>query len=217
MTEASNNQPSWRAAAREAMQQATVAEAERRFGTAHPLYNYRWEHVIAVHTLAMKLAELTGADEEIVEAAVWLHDVAKDEGDDHPQEGAAFARDFLPETDFPPEKIEPVAEAIEQHMGLWRDEPLETLESQVLWDADKLTKLGLTAAFQWLGRRFAKGQTLTTRALIDTAEDTEWQSKTVESLHTDPARRAAARRLATFNKLWAELETELDGADLTGD
>lgn len=197
------------------MHQATIAEAERRFGTAEPVFNYRWEHVVAVHTLAMKLAAQTGADEEIVEAAAWLHDVAKDAGDDHPREGAAFARDFLAVTDFPPEKIESVAEVIEAHMGLWRDEPLENLESQVLWDADKLTKLGLTAALQWVGLRMAKGEPLTMRSLIEMRLDADWQAKTVKSMHSEAARRAAAGRHAAFKELWEELEAELDGTDLT--
>lgn len=217
MSEEDDKPVSWLAAAREVMHQATIAEAERRFGTAEPVFNYRWEHVVAVHTLAMKLAELTGADQEIVEAAAWLHDVAKDTGDDHPREGAAFARDFLAETDFPPEKIERVAEAIEAHMGLWRDEPLDNLESQVLWDADKLTKLGLTAAIHWIGLRMAKGKPLTTRSLIAMREDADWQEKTAESIHSEPARRAAAARLAAFNELWERLEAELDGTDLTDD
>ncbi len=196
------------------MRRATIAEAERRFGTDEPIFNYRWEHVVAVHTLAIRLARQTGADEEIVEAAVWLHDVAKDTGDDHPQEGAAFARDFLAGTDFPPEKIEAVAQAIEEHMGLWRDEPLDSPESQVLWDADKLTKLGLTAAFHWVGLRMAKGQPLTMRSLIEMRQDAEWQEKTVDSMHSEAARQAAAERMAAFDQLWEELEAELDGADL---
>lgn len=217
LTEESDKRASWREAAREVMRQATIDEAERRFGTDDPLYNYRWEHVVAVHTLAMKLADLTGADKEIVEAAAWLHDVAKDAGEDHPQEGAAFARDFLAESDFPPEKIEAVAHVIEAHMGLWRDEPLENVEAQVLWDADKLTKLGLTAAFHWLGLRFAKGQPQTTRGLIEAGQDAAWQEKTVESMHSEPARRAAAARLAGFDQLWQALEAELDGTDLRQD
>ena len=84
--------------------------------------NYRWEHVKAVVMLARKLARLTNADEEIVEAAAWLHDIRKDAADNHPQEGATYARQFLPTTDFPPEKIEPVAQAIIDHMGLWLDQ-----------------------------------------------------------------------------------------------
>lgn len=196
------------------MYQATVEEAERRYGTPDPLFNYRWEHVQAVHTLALKLADLTGADAEIVEAAAWLHDVAKEAGKDHPEAGAAYARRFLPQTNFPEEKIEAVAQAIAEHMGLWRDEPLQKLESQVLWDADKLAKLGLTAAFHWMGLNFAEADSLTLADVIASARDAQWQEKTVTSMHTSPARRAAAARLRQFNELWNALEAELRGNDI---
>ena len=128
----------WREAAQEQMHAATLAELRGRHGTDQVSFNYRWEHVTAVVALALRLAELTRADAETVEAAAWLHDVCKfSHGEQHPQAGAAFARDFLPTTDFPPDKIEAVAAAVADHMGLWRDEPLTVLESQVLWDADK--------------------------------------------------------------------------------
>lgn len=205
---------SWREAVREAMYQATLDEAEHRFGSRKPLYNYRWEHVQAVHTLAMRLARLAGADLEIVEAAVWLHDVAKAAGREHPQRGAERARALLPTTDFPPEKIERVAQAIADHMGLWRETPLQALESQVLWDADKLAKLGLTAAFHWLGGDFACGGQLTTEDLLARGREPDWQEKTVASMHLPAARRAAQARLAAFRALWDGLETELAGDDL---
>ena len=214
MTDEHRKGEGWREAAREAMYEATLEEAERRFGTRTPVFNYRWEHVQAVYALALKLARLTGADEEVVEAAVWLHDAAKEEGEEHAQAGAALARRFLPQTDFPAHKIEQVARAIAGHQGLWREEPLPALESQVLWDADKLSKLGLTAAFHWLGMDFAKGKQMTTRDLIANGRDVDWQERTLASMHTAPARRAAAQRLQAFDELWDALEAELDGDDV---
>lgn len=204
----------WREAVVEAMRHATEAEALARFGKRKPVFNYRWEHVTAVVTLAMKLAELTGADGEVVEAAAWLHDVRKEAREKHPQEGAKFARKFLPKTDFPPEKVEVVAQAIEAHMGLWLDEPLDNLEAQVLWDADKLAKIGLTAVFHFTGNVLAKGKPTTTDDLIRYGRDADWQAKTVASMHTEPARRAAAARLAAYNQLWESLENELGAGDL---
>ncbi|MDX1663120.1 MAG: HD domain-containing protein [Candidatus Promineifilaceae bacterium] len=216
--EPEETRPAWRKSVREAMYQAALDEAERQVEDGAPSFRYRWEHVKAVHTLALRLAKLTGADEEVVEAAAWLHDVAKEAGSDHPQEGAAFARRFLPETDFPSEKVEAVARAIEEHRGLWRDEPLQELASQVLWDADKLSKLGLTAAFHWTGLNLTKGDDLTTplttQELIERGRDADWQEKTVSSMHTAPAQRAAQARLAAFNALWNALEAELNAADL---
>lgn len=206
----------WRKAAQKAMLQATERELIDRHGKADPSFNYRWEHVTAVVTLAIKLAHLTDADAEVVEAAAWLHDVRKNSGDNHPVEGAKFARQFLPTTNFPAQKIERVARAIEEHMGLWRDEPLQMLESQVLWDADKLAKIGLTAAFHWTGGSLAGAKMRTLSDLIARGRTADWQAKTVASMHTEPARRAAQARFAAYNWLWQELDRELKGEDLEG-
>ena len=205
----------WRKAAKKVMREATERELISRHGkSANPSFNYRWEHVKAVVTLAVKLAELTGADAEVVEAAAWLHDVRKETKNDHPQEGAKFSRSFLPQTDFPEKKIEAVARAIEEHMGLWRKKPLKKLESQVLWDADKLSKIGLTAAFHWTGSALAGTKSRDLAELIVKARSVDWQEKTVASMHTKPARHAAKKRLKSFNKLWNKLEAELNGDDL---
>jgi uncharacterized protein len=216
LTKKQNNKKikDWRKAAQKEMREATERELRLRHGKVDPSFNYRWEHVTAVVTLANKLAVLTGADAEIVEAAAWLHDIRKEMKEMHPQEGAKFARKFLPETNFPPEKIEPVAKAIEEHMGLWRDEPLQALESQVLWDADKLSKIGLTAAFHWTGSALAGTKSQELEQIIFRARSADWQKKTVASMHTEPARRAAKKRLKSFNKLWDKLEKELNGQDL---
>jgi uncharacterized protein len=212
----------WRKTVKRAMREATLKESVNRYDTKKPMFNYRWEHVTAVVTLAIKLAELTGADCDVVEAAAWLHDVRKGAGGDHPQEGAKFARKLLPKTDFPPDKIEAVALAIEEHMGLWRGKPfpegsLENLESAVLWDADKLAKIGLTAAFNWLGLSFVKEMPQQTKDFIKNGRKADWQAKTVASMHTEPARRAAQARLQAYNQLWDTLEMELKGDDLLGE
>lgn len=204
----------WRAAARKAMCEATEREARRRLGKTEPSFNYRWEHVTTVVKLAVKLARLTGADVEVVEAAAWLHDICKEKKDDHSREGARFARNFLRETDFPKNKIKRVAQAIEDHMGLWREEPLTNLESMVLWDADKLAKIGLTAAFHWTGWALAGSKLRDMDNLIARARSADWQRKTVNSMHTKPARRAAKKRLKAYNALWDGLEAELRGDDL---
>ena len=50
--------------------------------------------------------------------------------------------------------------------------------------------------------------------LIARGRDAEWQARTVASMHTEPAKRAAAARLTAFRDLYDELERELTGADL---
>ncbi len=200
----------WRPAVKKAMHKAAKNQAGKRGET----FNYRWEHVQAVVETAVKLAQLTDADKEIVEAAAWLHDVRKETKDDHPKEGAKFARAFLPETDFPKKKIEPVAKAIEQHMGLWLDKPLKNLEAQVLWDADKLTKIGALSVFHVVGNWFTKDKPITTEEILKNGRSVDWLKKTVNSMHTKPAQKAAQKRLKSFHKIWDYLEEELENNDL---
>ena len=217
MTTPDSFSPSWREAVRARMYEATLAELRGRHGTTDVSFNYRWEHVTTVVTLALRLAALTGADVETIEAAAWLHDVCKfSDGERHPIAGAAFARDFLPTTDFPPVKVEAVATAIAEHMGLWREEPLTVLESQVLWDADKLAKIGLTAVFHWTGGSLAGHRLHTLEQLIRRARTADWMPRTVASMHTAPARRAAQARLDAYKRLYDALERELRGDDLLG-
>ena len=207
----------WRDAVQQVMRTAAELESVKKSKTTNPSFYYRWEHVQAVVKLALRLAVLTGGDADVVEAAAWLHDVKKHEAKDlHPEAGGLFAREFLPLTDFPPQKIEAVAHAIEQHMGLWRDEPLENLEASILWDADKLSKIGLTAAFHWVGGDLSRAKThgMTTEMFVALGRQPDWQEKTVASMHTEPAKRAAVKRLAAFRVLWDGLEEELAGVDL---
>ncbi len=207
-------QVDWRVAVQTAMREATEKEILNRYGSPDVSFNYRWEHVTSVVTLAKRLALITGADIEVVEAAAWLHDIRKETKQLHAIEGAEYAREFLKQTDFPPEKIEAVAHAIEVHMGLWRDEPLTNLEATVLWDADKLSKIGLTAVFHWTGGSLAGNETRDVRTLIEESRHADWQEKTVASMHSEPAKRAARNRLAHYKWLWQALEEELNGDDL---
>jgi hypothetical protein len=55
---------------------------------------------------------------------------------------------------------------------------------------------------------------MTTRDLIANGRDVDWQERTLASMHTAPARRAAAQRLQAFDELWDALEAELDGDDV---
>lgn len=196
------------------MKEATEQEIVDRYGSRDVSFNYRWEHVTTVVRLAKRLAKLTKADKEIVEAAAWLHDVRKSSQGNHALAGAEFARLYLPKTDFPAKKVECVAHAIEVHMGLWRDEPLTDLEAMVLWDADKLSKIGLTAAFHWTGGSLAGFQPTSIQEIIEQGQQVEWQERTVASMHTKPAKMAARTRLQHYNWLWQTLEDELNGADL---
>jgi len=171
-------------------------------------FEYRWEHVKEVVTIALRLCEITGADTEVVEAAAWLHDIRKLEKQ-HALAGAAEAGPFLQTTDFPAGKIDAVVDAIAKHEGFLRlpgAPPVEPLEAAVLWDADKLTKLGVGALLFSFASPYVKGEDVATRYSFahDFARDV--LAKTVSSMNTPEARAIAEARYATtvaFLDAWA--------------
>lgn len=105
-------------------------------------------HVERVYNLALRIAKEEGPDIDldVIKAAALLHDVARameDEGkiDDHAIEGAKIAAKILKEVGFPDAKIEKVAYCIMMHRFKNNLKP-ETLEAQILQDADRLDMLG---------------------------------------------------------------------------
>ena len=225
-----SDQSTWRkvvrAAALAAAIEETVQEASSQAATTGlpewsengiP-FNYRWEHLQAVVRLAVRLADLTGADRAVVEAAAWLHDVVKGRSEDHARDGAIAARRILAETDFPPGKIDAVADAIAKHRGLWLAEPVEPLEAAVLWDADKLSKLGTTAVLHFVGGLVTYGRGTTAQILEELPGDDwikpDWQQDTVSSFHTAPARAAGRKRWEAFRDFCQRALQEFDGDDL---
>jgi uncharacterized protein len=209
---------SWREAVQKAAHQAALIELEVKLQCAETAFNYRWEHVQAVVRTALQLAALTGADAETVEAAAWLHDVAKKgNGRAHGQEGASLAREILAQTDFPPIKVEAVAEAIQKHVGLFvpPETRIEPLEAAVLWDADKLTKLGAIAVLHFIGYGVTRGQG--TEQLVARLPGTgNWQPATVASLQTEAARKAGRERWAMFERFCRQAKVEFGVQDLEG-
>ncbi|MEX1020008.1 MAG: HD domain-containing protein [Litorilinea sp.] len=176
-------------------------------------FQHRWEHVMEVARIALGLAEETGADLEIVEAAAWLHDVRKEQSK-HAEAGAREARQILYDTDFPTDKIEAVVEAIRRHSGSVRPRgapSLEPLEAAVLWDADKLSKLGVSALSHRLSSHTYVGMSLhERRAELDEYVHDKVR-KIVESMNTEPARRYAEERYAAMVQMldaWLREEDE---------
>jgi uncharacterized protein len=72
--------------------------------------------------------------------------------------------------------------------------PLAPLETAVLWDADKLTKLGVQALAFGLSMSYMRGLTLPQRRsnLLEFTQSV--LARTVASMNTPPAQQEAARR-----------------------
>ncbi len=130
----------------------SIEEARTYYDGADAIHDF--DHVLRVLALAERLAREEGADWEIVRTATLLHDVARGQAGrmihDHAQAGAQFARQLL--VGHPPERVEAVAHAIAAHRFRGKTAP-QTLEAQVLHDADKLDAIGAIG----VARAFAYG------------------------------------------------------------
>ena len=133
--------------------------------------------------------------------------------DRHSNALAKIAKEILIITDFPQDKIDLVSDAINKHVGLYKDEIIEPLEAAVLWDADKLSKLGATSILHSFGYGMSAGNE-TIDQFVEHAAAMQWQEKTVRSFNTRFASEAGRKRLAFQRAFWDQLLCELDGSDL---
>lgn len=103
-------------------------------------------HLRRVWATCQRLAEGTGADLQVLEAAAAFHDLVNPpktspERSRASRLSAQAACAFLAASDFPARKLEAVAHAIEAHSFSAGIAPL-TLEARILQDADRLEALG---------------------------------------------------------------------------
>ncbi|MHA1770224.1 MAG: HD domain-containing protein [Candidatus Thorarchaeota archaeon] len=182
---------------------------------AVPPYNYRGDHVKQVVATARFLATQTGADINIVTIAAWLHDIAKPGlgnrvSEDHGIAGAKIAANLLTSEGFPEDVIERVGNAISKHVGLTLAKPLDSIEAQVLWEADKLVKLGSIGFIHYIMNGILLRPEMT---LFDIAESVSsfipLAEKIVASMVTPPAKRLAQDRLKVLKLIVASLKNEL--------
>ncbi len=139
----------------------TLEQARTWYTDADPVHDF--SHVERVYRMAEKIAAAEGADMEIVRAAALLHDVegSAPEGAgraSHHHESAEFAAEVLQAEGWPAERIAAVQHCIRAHRFRDRSEPPDTLEAQVLFDADKLDVLGAIGAARTIAYAILAGQ-----------------------------------------------------------
>ena len=96
-------------------------------------------HFEGVLKHALKLAEEGNADKEIIEIAVWFHDISTlgGEYEEHHIKSAEIAEEFLLGIGYPKDKIKAVKHCILVHRGS-RPGEVKTKEAQILKDADAM-------------------------------------------------------------------------------
>lgn len=187
------------------------------------LYDYRFDHVRLVVNSAKQMAADLGADLEVVTLAAWLHDVAKPGMggiQKHGEASADMAREILIQEGIEAKTVDRVCDAIRKHVGLTLTRPVQPLEAKILWDADKIAKLGVAGLIHLLvnGLKMKPGMDL--RSISNEIKEfTVLAEKIAASMNTIPGKEIAQERLRTLQNLSLILERELNpdrqpGADV---
>ncbi|BBB31775.1 conserved hypothetical protein [Thermotomaculum hydrothermale] len=178
-------------------------------------FDYRFEHVMAVVKHGKFLQRHEGGDLKVIVAACYLHDIGKSffikEGKNkhHGYKSAEMAKKILKDiNDFSDSEIEHVAEAIRNHVGLFKDNKNRCLEGKILWDADKLTKVGALSLAHSLAIAGAFGG-IDTKGIVE--RGLKWANLVpdiVKGFHTETAKKIGKERAEILISFYKQLDNE---------
>ena len=124
----------------------SIEQARNWYTDSDPVHDF--DHILRVYRMVERLAAAEGADLEIVRAAALLHDAEGSNPDDaakratHQLASADFAAEVLASEGWEAGRIAAVQHCIRAHRFRDTSEPPQTLEAQILFDADKLDAIG---------------------------------------------------------------------------
>ncbi len=183
-------------------------------------------HIRRVVANARMLAEAEGADLAVVLPAAWLHDcvIVPKESPERKRASrlaAQAAGDFLRDAVYPAVAVPAIQHAIEAHSFSARIPP-QTLEAQVVQDADRLDALGAVGIARTLMLGGAMGKPLydadepfpITRAANDADNVLDHFFVKLltlsDTMQTDAGRAEAERRTAFMRHYLAQLAAEIE-------
>jgi HD superfamily phosphohydrolase YqeK len=116
------------------------------------------DHVLRVLKRCIRLGEKLHADMEVLVTAVYLHDLGRHYIADkiHGALSAQKAEPVLERIRFPKEKRDAVLHAIRVHDVSASPEDRTSLESKILYDADKIDTLGVVGVLRYIRHYYGK-------------------------------------------------------------
>lgn len=116
------------------------------------------DHILRVLRRCIRLGEKLDADMEVLVTAVYLHDLGRHYIADkaHGALSAQKAEPVLERINFPREKRDAVLQAIRVHDVAASPEDRTTLESKILYDADKIDTLGVVGVLRYIRHFYGK-------------------------------------------------------------
>ena len=110
-------------------------------------------HLQFVHELAVTLQREYGGNDLVIQTAALIHDYARQEGKDnsrHPEEGAIEVVPVLERLGYTPNDIAMVSRCVLMHD---KTKGFESLEEEIVANADQLSKLTHHAAFVLMSKK----------------------------------------------------------------
>jgi putative nucleotidyltransferase with HDIG domain len=172
---------------------AKIEKFARKYCKRDPDNNAEfWSHVQIVRKFAGRLAEIEGADKQVVEIAALLHDIGRHKGrKDHHTRGYEIANNFFEGIDLPEKRKNLILKCILKHRARFHSEDNE-LEVKIVQSADTLAAL------------FSDEWQECCRKTIPKNELLEFYDKAPKLLNLESARKMAKPQIEKLKKLVRE-------------
>ena len=206
----------------------SIEKARDFYPDDDPVHGF--SHILRVYRLCEQIGTAEKADLRILRAAALLHDV---EGDvdlrsGHQLAAADFAEKILRNEGWSDPDIEAVAHCIRSHRFRDQDENPQTLEAQVLFDADKLDAIGAVGVARAVGYALRAGMdvyALPSDQYLETGRLAKGETQTVaheylfklrhikDRIYTKTGRSLAEKRHQLMVDFFAGWMEEIGGPD----
>jgi uncharacterized protein len=168
------------------------------------------DHAERVRQIAEDIGRREGADLDILRAAALLHDIGVPiDQERHYEIGARLARGILAQLGFTEDEIEPIAHVIEAHSRYGGPDP-QTLEAQILEDADAVEYVGATGLARAIVRGMKSGTYDADLNKLPVLID-ELIERVDGTLHTERGQALIRERIVYLRAFQERLKAEMDG------
>ncbi|MFC1885920.1 HD domain-containing protein [Thermodesulfobacteriota bacterium] len=117
--------------------------------------SHDWTHTLRVHRLSLRIGAFEHVDMEVLQIAVFLHDIGRSLQDAsngavcHAEKGAQIAHDIIKDLPLSETQKKNIVHCVQTHRFRGENTP-KTMEAKILFDADKLDSIGAVG----VGRAF---------------------------------------------------------------
>jgi hypothetical protein len=194
-----------------------IEESEKKFsGRKDPSGGFLWEHTVLVAALSYRLATMEKADVELAAIAALFHDSGKfSAGRIHrgqkPEEEAAarLARATLEEAGLGMAGIGHVVRALR---ALYNAAPRRNGLSDIIHDADFLSKSGLLGVAQFFVKSTLRGRNLEAAIMNHLSKELTYAAVLPLNMRTDSARKLAGKKSQETLRFYKAFLAELGKA-----